>query len=287
MPGDPGPMVRRRQLSALLRQYRLAAGMSVKEVAEQMYEASSKITRIEKGQRLATVRDIVDLCRIYGLPAETRDHLTELAKGSRERQWWQRPDINLPTQTYIGMERAATSIFSYQLAVFPGLLQTPDYADAVLLTWFPDPDKRRELVAARMRRQAILQRPDPPELQVVLDEAVIRRMVGGPQVFHDQLAHVIDQALTGGCDLRIVPFSAGSHQGIKNSFTVLQFGDITSPAGDALLSGIVWLELSDGEKALDEGDDVTFHMSQFAKIRAQALTSEESLTLLRTTAAGV
>ena len=287
MPGDPGPMVRRRQLSALLRQYRLAAGMSVKEVAEQLYEAPSKVTRIEKGQRLATVRDIVDLCRIYDLPDETREQLTELVKGSRERQWWQRPDLNLPTQTYIGMEGSAKSIFQYELAFLPGLLQTPDYADAVLFTWFPDLDKRRDLIAARMRRQAILQSPEPPDFQVVLDEAVIRRMVGGRQVVGEQLTHVIDLASSGTCDLRIIPFSTGSHLGLQNGFTVLQFGNLTSVPGNAPLPGIVWLELSDGDRALDASDEVAYHMSRFKHIRAQALSPELSLNMLRTTAAGI
>lgn len=151
MPGDPGPMVRRRQLSMLLHRYRLAAGLSAKEVAERLYEAPSKVTRIEKGQRLATVRDIVDLCRIYGLTDETREHLTGLAKGSRQREWWHGLHLSPATQTLIGMEGSAESILEYELALFPGLLQTSNYADSVLRTWYPDPDKRKEILAARMK----------------------------------------------------------------------------------------------------------------------------------------
>jgi transcriptional regulator with XRE-family HTH domain len=287
MPGDPGPMVRRRQLSALLRQYRLAAGMSVKEVAEKLYEAPSKVTRIEKGQRLATVRDIVDLCRIYDLPDETRERLTELVKGSRERQWWQRLDLTPATQTLIGMEGSAKSIFEYELAVLPGLMQTPDYADAVLRSWIPDPAKRKEIVAARMKRQTIFQSPDPPSFQVVLDEAVIRRIIGGRQIMREQLLRVIELALDGTCDLQIVPFSAGSHLGVQNGFTVLHFEDVTPITEEAFMPGVVFLELSDGEKYLDTSEDVAYHISRFDSIRAQALSTEESINTLEATAEGI
>lgn len=287
MPGDPGPMVRRRQLSALLRQYRLAAGMSVKEVAEKLYEAPSKVTRIEKGQRLATVRDIVDLCRIYDLPDETREQLTELAKGSREREWWQRLNLSPATQTLIGMEGSAKSIFEYELALLPGLLQTPDYADAVLRTWYPAADKRKEILAARMKRQAILNSPGPPDFRVVLDEAVIRRMIGGRQVVREQLAQVIERASSGSCHMQIIPFEAGSHQGLQNGFTVLQFESLTSLADQATIPGVVFLEASDGEKYLDAVDDVAYHLSRFEHLRAQALSTEESINLLRSTAADI
>ncbi|BCY09268.1 helix-turn-helix transcriptional regulator [Actinoplanes sp. L3-i22] len=287
MPGDPGPMVRRRQLSALLRHYRLAAGMSVKEVADQLFEASSKITRIEKGQRLATVRDIVDLCRIYDLSDEIRDRLTELAKGSRERQWWQRSDLSPPLQILIGMEGSAKSILEYELTYFPGLLQTPDYADAVLRSWTTDPDKRSEFVAVRMRRQAIFESPDPPDVQTIVDEAVVRRMVGGPQIMREQLAHIIERVSSGCCDLRVMPFSAGSYQGLHNGFTVLSFGNFADLPGETLIPGVVYLELSDEARYLDASDDVAYHVSRFEKMRAQALTTEESIDLLRTAAADI
>jgi transcriptional regulator with XRE-family HTH domain len=285
MSGDPGPMVRRRQLSALLRHYRLTAGMSVKEVAEQLYEAPSKVTRIEKGQRLATVRDIVDLCRIYGLPDETRDQLTELVKGSRERQWWQRLDLSPATQVLIGMEGSAKSISEYEIALVPGLLQTPEYADVIVRTWITDPEKRQGVVAARMRRQAIFRSPEPPKLKVILDEAVIRRIIGGRQVMREQLEHIIGRVVDGSCEVRIVPFSAGVHLGLLNGFTILEFEHLTPLPGEVPIPGVVLLELSDGEKYLDTGDDVTHHLSRFKSIGAQAMTIEESIDLLRSTAA--
>jgi transcriptional regulator with XRE-family HTH domain len=285
MPGDPGPMVRRRQLSALLRHYRLTAGKSVKEVAEQLFEAPSKITRIEKGQRLATVRDIVDLCRIYDLPDDVREQLTNLARGSRERQWWQRSDLTPALQILIGMEGSAKSISQYELAVFPGLLQTPDYADAIMRSWIPDPGKRQALVTARMRRQTIFQSPEPPDIQVILDEAAIRRTVGGHRIMQAQLEDLIERVTRRTVDLRVVPFNAGSHQGLLNGFTVLEFEDLTPLPGEATIPGVVLLELSDGEKYLDTSDDVAYHFSSFENIRAHALTAEESIDLVRTAAA--
>jgi transcriptional regulator with XRE-family HTH domain len=287
MPGDPGPMVRRRQLSMLLHRYRLNSGKSVKEAAEQLFEAPSKITRIEKGQRLASVRDIVDLCRIYGLSDEIQEQLMELARGSRDRQWWQRTDLSPALQVLAGMEGSAQTIRQLEIALVPGLLQTPAYADAVLRTWISDAGKRDGMVAIRMKRQEILQPDDRPLLRIVLDEAAVRRVVGGSVLMREQLEHLAEQATAGACDLRIIPFSAGAHPGSRNSFTVLEFGTLTALPDETTIPGVVFLESSDGEKYLDSSDVVDYHVSLFERLHSQALSSEESIALLRITAASL
>ncbi|MBO3738628.1 helix-turn-helix domain-containing protein [Actinoplanes flavus] len=287
MAGDPGPMVRRRQLSALLHHYRVKSGLSAKDVAEQMFEAPSKITRIEKGQRLASVRDIADLSRIYRLPDTVRDQLMDLARGSRERQWWQVTGLSPALQTLIGMEGSAQSISQYEGAGIPGLLQTPDYADGIMRLWAPEPAKRAELVTIRMRRQEILRAHEPPDVRVVLDEAAVRRAVGGREVMREQLHHLSEVASGGKCDVRIIPFSAGAHSGLTNGFTILEFGNLTSLPDETPIPGIVFLELSDGDRYLDSADDVAYHLARFERVRRQALTTEESIELLRTAAAGL
>ncbi|MEV6350047.1 helix-turn-helix transcriptional regulator [Actinoplanes sp. NPDC051851] len=284
MSGDPGPMVRRRQLGALLQRYRSAAGLSVKEAAEQIFEPSSKITRIEKAQRPASVRDIVDLCRLYGLPDETKDQLIELARGTRERQWWQRSGISPALQSLIGMEGAATSISEFALAAVPGLLQTEAYADAMVQEWLPDTQKRRDAVAVRLRRQTILGLPEPPAVHILLDEGVVRHVVGGPHVMREQLRHIEELASVGPIDLRVVPFSAGAHRGMNNSFTVLEFGGLTALADANPLPGVVFLESADSDRYLDTSDDAAFHLSCFQRLQAKALSTEESINLVRTAA---
>lgn len=282
MPGDPGPMVRRRQLSALLHQYRIRSGKSAKEVAEAMFEAPSKITRIEKGQRLASARDIVDLCRIYDLPDDVRDQLMELARGSRERQWWQRPGISPSAQVWIGMEGAAESISAYETIAVPGLLQTPEYTDAILRNgWVSDSGKRSEMVAVRMRRQQILQLEQPPRYRVVLDEAAVRRVVGSPEIMRRQREHLLQMTSSGRCELRIIPFGAGVHRGMENSFMVLEFGNLTALDEEAPIPGIVFLEMSGGDRYLEDGEDVAYHSALFNQLLTHALPTEESIDLIR------
>ncbi|SDS77452.1 helix-turn-helix domain-containing protein [Actinoplanes derwentensis] len=287
MSGDPGPMVRRRQLSALLHRYRLASGKSVKEVAERLFEAPSKVTRIEKGQRLATVRDIADLSRIYDLPDDVRDQLMDLARGSRERQWWQRPDLSPALQILIGMEGTAQSISEFELTLVPGLLQTSEYADALLRRWVLDAGKRSELVAVRMRRQEILRPGSSPALRVVVDEAVLRRQVGGPEVMREQLSHVSELATSGICDFRVIPFGVSEPVGVKNGFTVLEFGNLTALPDATPIPGVLFLELSDGDRYLDDPDQIEYHLSYFQSLQAQALTSEESINIIRTAIADI
>lgn len=279
-------MVRRRQLSGLLRSYRIRSGKSVKEVAERLFESPSKVTRIEKGQRLATQRDIRDLCVIYNLPHETQEQLMDLARGSRERQWWQRANLNPALQVLIGMEGSAKSISEFELILFPGLLQIQEYADAVLKAWMPDAGKRQRAVGVRMQRQALFRLHEPPELRVVIDEAVVRRTIGGPDIMRAQLKHVADLATTADrVDLRVIPFRAGMHVGVNHGFTVLEFENLTTLSEEPPIAGVVYFEANDGDRYLDASDDVAYHLGQFERLRRQALAPDESIDLLRTAAA--
>jgi len=275
-------MVRRRQLSAMLRGYRIRLGMSVKEVAERLYESPSKITRIEKGQRTATLRDIRDLCDIYGVSDEVREELMSLARESRERQWWQRADLSPALQNLIGMEGAATSVSEFELMVFPGLLQTQDYADAVVREWLGDADKRRDVVDTRMRRQQIFERPEHPHMRFVLDEAVVHRMVGGPDVMREQVRRVTDLVATAGIEVGVIPFAAGMHMGVTNGFTILEFRSLASIAAEPGVTSVIFIETSDGDKYLDAADDVEYHLGRFDRLSAQALPTDESVRLMRT-----
>jgi transcriptional regulator with XRE-family HTH domain len=275
-------MVRRRQLSAILRQYREESGLTAKEVADRILSNPSKITRLEKGQRAATLRDIRDLCQIYGVPDHACDELMELARGSRKRGWWQDAGLDPALQTLIGMEGAAKTISEFEVIAIPGLLQTQDYAEAIITRWIPDDTSRRKsAVDARMRRQQIFQGDSPPAMKVVLDEAAIRRVVGGRDVMRGQLNHLCDLITKSAVDLKVIPFSAGAHLGVSNGFTVLEFQKATSISAEPAIPGVVYLEQSNGNSYLDDPADVQQHLAAFGRLTTQALTVTKSLDLLR------
>ena len=178
---DGSPTVRRRELGALLRRLREERGMSVKQVTEHLLCSASKVSRIETGQRGATLRDVRDLCELYGVTDEAeRDRLMRLAKEGKEQGWWQSYD--LPYSTYVGLEAEALSIFDYQSSVIPGLLQTADYARAGHEGADAAADCRRDSTTSGGPARAAGAADSEAGHRIfhaVLDEAVLHRAVGG------------------------------------------------------------------------------------------------------------
>lgn len=281
MRAGPGPTVRRRQLGNILRQYRTEAGKSVQQVAHELLCSPAKISRIETGQRSPTLRDVRDLANIYRVTEESRERLMAMAQESRDRGWWQ--SLNLPPalETLIGMEQAATQIREFEIVVLPGLLQTREYADALVGMWLPDdPTRRQAAVDVRMRRQRILKNEHPPELSVVLDEAALRREVGGRTVMRDQLTHLarlIDATIV---HLRILPFSAGAHVGMLNGFTLLEFDQEASAADEPAIPAVVYVEYQDNTEYFDQPEEVGQYIRDFALLQGQCLSRDDSAILL-------
>lgn len=164
------PAVRRRELGVLLHELRLEHGMTVEQVAEHLLCSPGKVSRMESGFRSGTVRDVRDLCGLYGVPERQRDHLMLLARESKQQGWWQtyRQDN---FETYIGLENGAASMKVYESAIIPGLLQTEAYARAMHHAGVPaiSPERIEELVEVRLIRQRILTRPDPPSCLWIID----------------------------------------------------------------------------------------------------------------------
>jgi transcriptional regulator with XRE-family HTH domain len=266
------PTIRRRELGHLLREHRHRAGLSIESVAERMYCSAAKISRLEQAKRSISVRDVRDLCAIYGVPLRERDRLMALAKESRERSWWQRYD--LPYDTYVGLEAAATSIGDFESAAIPGLLQTREYALALcrgmLLTEPPDVIDQR--VEGRMKRQDLLTReaPPPPDLQVIMDETALLRPVGGDEVMRDQMAALVDRARLANVTIHVIPLSAGPHPGLSSNFSILGFEDLS-------LSDVVYLEGLGGNIYLDRPADLDRFRTTFAELKSVALSPEDSL----------
>ena len=189
---DLSPTVRQRELGLRLRELRTAKNLTVEMVAKELLCSPTKISRAETGVRRATLRDVRDLCGIYEVDAETAAELMELARDAYKPGWWTKYD-DLRIVPFIGMEQSATAITSFGMYFLPGLLQTEGYARAVIKGIAPKIAEKilDQRVEARMERQKLLHRPTPPKYRVLLDEAVLRRHIGGPAVMRKQLDHIL------------------------------------------------------------------------------------------------
>ncbi len=265
---SPSPTVRRRELGARLRALRLAAGMTVEEVAGRMEVSPAKISRIETAARGISVADVRFLCDTYMVSAEERDRLLSLTRESRKRSWWQQYGLPESLSTYIGLEESAVSILEYESGTVPPLLQTGDYARSMIEGAEPDLDQDlvESRVSARLGRQSRLQGSDPATLWAVLDEAVLHRMIGGPAVMREQLL-----ALSGRlphATVQIIPFRAGPHPGLNSSFILLE---LEGPVPD-----VVYVEGLLGQHYLQSPADLARYRRVFDQLRAIALSPRES-----------
>jgi transcriptional regulator with XRE-family HTH domain len=222
MPPTGSPTARRRELGLLLRSLRASSEMSSQQVADWLGVSRWKVSRLETGQRGASEADIARLCDLFGVDEDQRSRLIELAAEGKERTWWSR---RLPYADYVGLEAAADSISDYGLAVVPGLLQTSDYARALVRAGGPrlTPDVVEQRVETRMDRQRLLYSPEPPAFTAVLDESVLHRVVESPAVMLAQLRKLLEMSRLPNVRIRIVPFDAGVVPAGVNKFIILRF----------------------------------------------------------------
>jgi transcriptional regulator with XRE-family HTH domain len=244
-------MVRRRRLAAELRRLREAAQLTCEDVGARLDCSASKISRIETGRVLVSPRDVRDLLAIYGVPADQSDGLIELARESRQKGWWQAygGSVQPHLATYLGTESAASEIRHYSVTRIPTLLQTEAYARAVVTagragsssTSYPStPDRSVELMMERQR----LARASPPTVWVVLDEAAVRRKVGGREVMREQIEYLLELSSMKTTFLQLIPFSSGAYVAMDLPFVILGFPDPADPdvvcAG--YQTGVLWIE---------------------------------------------
>jgi transcriptional regulator with XRE-family HTH domain len=206
----------------MLRSLRERTGLTTEQAAQRLGFSRSKVSRLENGRRGASQYDVTRLCDLYEVDDEQRTRLGELAAEGKQRVWWQ--SLNLPYGDYIGLEAEAESISDYGLAVVPGLLQTPDYARALVQAGAPTlaPAIVEERVRARTARQRLLSSDKPPNLVAVLDESVLHRIVGNPTIMLGQLKQLIEIAQWSNVTIRIVPFDAGIVPAGVSKFVVLR-----------------------------------------------------------------
>lgn len=266
---SPSPTVRRRELGARLRALRLATGMTVEDVAGRMEVSPAKISRIETAARGVSVADVRFLCDLYEVSPEERDRLLSLTRESKRRSWWQQYGLPEAVVTYVGLEDSAQSIHQYETSLVPGLLQVADYARALTAGILPDldPDALEQLVQARVTRQELLLREQPPDYWVVLDEAALHRVVGGPEVMREQLTALVERSRPRHVTVQVIPLEAGAHPGMDSAFEMLQLEEV---------SDVVHIEGLIGSFFLQSPTDLTRYRRAFDQLRAIAMSPRDS-----------
>ncbi|MFJ1794721.1 helix-turn-helix domain-containing protein [Kitasatospora griseola] len=276
MSASVNPTVRRRRLGAELRRLRELRGMTAEEVAGRLMVSQSKISRLENGRRSISQRDVRDLCDVYQVEDErVRNGLMEMAKESRQRGWWHEFG-DIPYSVYIGLEAEASSIRAYESSFVPGLLQTPEYAEAVVTGTQPDTDPAaiRRRVEVRLKRQHRIHGEDQiGSLWVVVDEAVLRRQVGGPQVMAAQLYQLVELGERPNINLQVIPFSNGAHPGMTGTFSLMEFPESAD-------STVVYFEGVTSDLYLEKEADVRRYTNLYDHLRAAALSVTESRSMI-------
>jgi len=255
-------------LGAHLRRLREAQGVSRETAGWEIRASESKISRMELGRVGFKERDVADLLTLYGLTDdEERAALMDLAKNANTPGWWHRDGDILPNwfQSYLGLEAAAALIRTYEVQFVPGLLQTADYARAVILLGHGSAPKEEveRRVNLRMTRQQLLTRPDPPQLWVVIDEGALRRPLGGPEVMRAQISALIDATKLPNVRLQVIPFRAGGHAAAGGSFSILRFPDQDLP-------DVVYVEQLTSALYLDKREDVDEYATAMELLCVQA-----------------
>jgi transcriptional regulator with XRE-family HTH domain len=283
MAASPSPTVRRKRLGIELRRLREQARLTCEDVGQRLDCSGTRISRMETGRISVRPGDVRELLEVYGVTGNEADSLVQLAREARRKGWWHTYGRALPTwfEPYIGLEAEAVRLRDFQSMVLPGLLQTEDYARAVLRaapSAGPAADIDRQ-VALRMQRQGILSQATPPGLWVVLSESVLRVQVGGAGVMQAQLSQLNEIAAQRNVTLQVLPFSTAAHVQPISPFTILEFADPADPT-------VVYLEHLTGSLLLENEEEVARYTVVFDHLRAEALGTAQSADLIAQLATG-
>lgn len=279
MASPSSPALSRRELTLRLKQLRQRANLTIEEAAERLFVSPAKISRMETGARPVTLRDVSGLAPIYQLSDEEREHLFALARKSREPGWWQEADATFIPEI-ADLESAAVRLYEYQSGFIPSLLQTEDYARALIMRMAPDLSKEdvEERVKTRSARQAHLLESGRPEYFAMVDEGGILREVGSASVMLAQLRHITELAGRDHIKLRVVPFAAGAHPAVDTPYMLFTFDG--EPVTDvAYAEGVLGHSFIGQEPDLDLFKDASERIQELALLDAESLTLvEEAMT---------
>lgn len=276
-PGRAGPSVRRLILGSQLRRLRERAGISCAEAGYNIRGSASKISRMETGRISFKERDVEDLLTLYGLhDQEERAQLLALVAQSRQTGWWHRYNDRMPKwfEDYVGLEEAAARIQAWELQFVPGLIQTEEYARAVIEHGHPrqggEPVDR--MVELRMRRQKILEGTHPPRLWVVIDESVLHRTFGDGAMLKRQIDKMLELSSLAHVSLQVIPFSRSGYVA-EGAFSILRFAESELP-------DIAYIEHLTGALYLERQDEIEVYGRAFDRLVVDAETPRNSRNFL-------
>jgi len=273
--GDP--TVLKILLGAQLRRLREAAGVSRDDAGYHIRASGSKISRLELGRVSFKERDVSDLLDLYGVDASAKDQLIQLTAEANATPWWQKYREVVPDwfQVYVGLEEAAALIRVYEVQFVPGLLQTEEYARAVVVQGSPNlvPEEVESRVAVRMGRQKLFARENPPRLWAIVDEAALRRPMGGREVLAGQIKRLIDVVGEPNITLQVMPFKYGGHAAEGGAFTIMRF-----PEAD--LPDMVYMEYLTGAHYVDKPEDVEVYAAVMERLSVAGTSPERTRDIL-------
>ncbi|HEY1916129.1 MAG TPA: helix-turn-helix transcriptional regulator [Streptosporangiaceae bacterium] len=271
------PTVRLRRLAAELRTLRAASELTREEVVERTGINAATMYRIEHARVRPQTRTLRTLLDLYGVEKEQQAELVDLLREARERGWLHAYQSELPEQytNYIGFEGEAESVWNYESLFVPGLLQTEDYARAVIRGGLPNASNSEidRRVEVRMERQEVLRNDNPLNLWGIVDEAAVRRRVGGREVMRVQLRRLIEAAELPHITFQVIPFDVGAHAGMPGSFVFMQFAEAAIP-------DLIYIDSMAGELFLEEESDVRRYRLIFEHLRAVAMSPTASKTMV-------
>ena len=275
-PGS-GPTVLRILLGSQLRMLREVKGITREEAGYAIRASGSKISRMELGRVSFKERDVTDLLRLYGVDEDEAATLVELAIQANSPGWWHKYGDVLPDwfQVYVGLEEAASLIRLYEVQFVPGLLQTADYARAVVQLGQPGaaPDEIERRISLRLARQELLTKPGGPRLWAIVDEAALRRPIGGREVMRAQLVRLTEVAGEANITLQVVPFRSGGHAAEAGAFTIMRFPEVDLP-------DVVYLEHLTSALYLDKREDVEKYTEVMERLSVEGQSPERTIEIL-------
>jgi len=272
--------VRRRRLGSELRRLREAAGLTCEQAGDHLDCSASKISRMETARVPARGIDVQALCHLYGAGDEQMTVLVALARESKTEGWWQRFDGVLPDWfgTYVGLEAEAATIRTYEIELIPGLLQTAAYARVLFESAeVSAPDEVEQAVSIRRSRQEVLRGDNPPQYWAVFSEAALHRLIGGPAIMRDQLLHVAEISELRHVTVQVIRADAGAHPGMCTPFVILSFPERSDPQ-------VTFVEYLTGALYLEKREEVDQHNLVFNHLVAAAISPQQSVDLIRSTA---
>jgi transcriptional regulator with XRE-family HTH domain len=270
------PTIRQRELGKRLRELRTQRNMTVQEVAAALMCSATKISRLETASRKPGLRDIRDLCNLYGANKTITDQLMELAREAHGQVWWtQYEDIEL--DPYLAFEQAAIAITSFSAFYIPGLLQTEDYARSIITTVAPriDPDVLKQRIEVRMRRQELLEADNRPRYRALLDEAVLHSRIGDSTVMAAQLEKVVNDARAAKVIVQVLPFTAGRTAAAQDSnFILWEFDEQQNHPPVVFVEGLI------GNQYLEHKPHITRYREAIDNLRDAALSPGDSVDFI-------